>query len=134
MSLIRTIIPERIRKKILDVEAVSIAHVRFVRLTIFLRFLGAKYFTLSNKSFEFNKERLQYFIALHNTTFTNERAVEIPIVLDYMKQYGRGEVLEIGNVLSHYMKVKHDVLDKYEQGKGVINLDIIDFKPEKNTI
>jgi cyclopropane fatty-acyl-phospholipid synthase-like methyltransferase len=29
------------------------------------------------------------------------------------------------------MKVKHEVLDKYERGEGIINLDIIDFKPEK---
>ena len=36
-----------------------------------------------------------------------------------------------GNVLSHHVKLEHDILDKYETGKGVINKDIVDFKSEK---
>ena len=35
----------------------------------------------------------------------------------------------MGNVLSHYFPVYHDVLDKYEKGEGIINEDVVDFKP-----
>jgi hypothetical protein len=41
------------------------------------------------------------------------------------------DILEFGNVLSHHLKFEHDILDKYENAKGVINEDIVDFKPEK---
>jgi hypothetical protein len=37
----------------------------------------------------------------------------------------------VGNVLSHYFSVNHDVVDKYEKAEGVINRDIIDFHPSK---
>jgi SAM-dependent methyltransferase len=40
-------------------------------------------------------------------------------------------ILEVGNVLSHYFPVNHDVVDKYEKVEGVINRDIIDFHPSK---
>ena len=41
------------------------------------------------------------------------------------------ELLEIGNVLSHYFKWDHDVVDKYEKVEGVINEDVVDFRPSK---
>jgi hypothetical protein len=47
------------------------------------------------------------------------------------KYVGRN-VLEVGNVLSHYFPVHHDVLDKYEKAKGVINEDVVEFSPAKN--
>ena len=37
----------------------------------------------------------------------------------------------MGNVLSHYSTVSHDVLDKFEKGRSVINEDVIDFRPSK---
>ena len=39
--------------------------------------------------------------------------------------------MEVGNVLSHYGPVRHDVLDKYEKAAGVINEDVCVFKPGK---
>ncbi|CEA14315.1 hypothetical protein [Methanobacterium formicicum] len=33
-------------------------------------------------------------------------------------------ILEVGNVISHYFPVNHDIVDKYEKNKGVINCDI----------
>ena len=38
-------------------------------------------------------------------------------------------IFEVGSVLSHYFPINHDVLDKYEKGHGVINQDVVDFKP-----
>jgi hypothetical protein len=34
------------------------------------------------------------------------------------------DFLEVGNVLNHYFKLNHDVIDKYEKGKNVKNIDI----------
>lgn len=64
-------------------------------------------------------------------TWHGERAVEIAIVLEMVKKYQGMNILEIGNVLSHHVKFEHDVLDKYEIAKGVINEDIVDFKSDK---
>jgi hypothetical protein len=81
--------------------------------------------------FEYNKEKFKYYIALHNTTFTNEKTIEIPIILDYISKSKNKDVLEIGNVINYYEKVEYDILDKYEKRKGVINSDIIEYKPGK---
>ena len=48
-----------------------------------------------------------------------------------MNEYQEKKILEVGNVLSHYFPINHDVLDKYEKAKGVINKDVLDFKPRK---
>jgi hypothetical protein len=67
----------------------------------------------------------RYLIHWYNVTYINERAIEIPISISYMY----GDILEVGNVLSHYIDVSHDVVDKYEVAAGVINEDIIDYRP-----
>ncbi|MEM5792868.1 MAG: hypothetical protein QXY45_00710 [Candidatus Aenigmatarchaeota archaeon] len=71
-----------------------------------------------------------YFYHMYNYTWRCERSVEIPIVWDFVSK-SNGSVLEVGNVLSHYFPVSHEIVDKYEKGHGVINKDIIDFKPNK---
>ena len=65
--------------------------------------------------------------------WTNERAIEVPIILELLKEYKGKNVLEVGNVMHLYCKrsSKTHVLDKYESGKDVINKDIINFKPSK---
>lgn len=40
-------------------------------------------------------------------------------------------MLEVGNVLSHYFPIHHDIVDKYEVCPGVINQDIADFLPQE---
>jgi hypothetical protein len=40
-------------------------------------------------------------------------------------------ILEVGNVLSYYFNFQHDIIDKYEQAAGVINVDVLDFVPDK---
>jgi hypothetical protein len=64
-------------------------------------------------------------------TWLGERAVEIPIVMEMVRKYQGTNILEIGSVLSHHVQFEHDVLDKYEIAKGVINEDVIDFRSEK---
>lgn len=83
----------------------------------------------SHRTFMFNNTVFHYFIHGYNTTWINERAVEVPIVTSYLQKNER--ILEVGNVLSHYLDLDWDVLDKFEKGTGIINADIVDFKPKK---
>ena len=48
-----------------------------------------------------------------------------------LREYPEQKILEVGNVLSHYFSVNHDILDKYEKAYGVINQDVINFQPAK---
>jgi SAM-dependent methyltransferase len=51
--------------------------------------------------------------------------------MNYIKYFSNKRILEVGDVLAHYYSANWDILDKYERGKGIINEDIIDFKPSK---
>jgi len=84
----------------------------------------------SNNTFRFNGKELKYFYHWYNFPPESERTVEIPIVLSEL-QNKELEILEIGNVMNHYFPFKHDVIDKYEKAKGVINEDIVDYAPSK---
>lgn len=83
------------------------------------------------KIFRFHGSDYQYFLSDYNDTALNERAIEIPIINRIVTQYRGKDVLEIGNVLSHYFPVRHTILDKYELGQGVINEDICTYAPGK---
>lgn len=87
---------------------------------------------LPKVAFSFDGERLFYFYHRYNLTWINERAVEVPIAMKYVRAVDEGQVLEIGNVLSHYYPVRHTILDKYEAGPGITNCDIVDFTPERS--
>ena len=85
----------------------------------------------SNSTFRFQGADYRYFYHRYNITWRNERAVEIPIIWKLIEE-GRGKkILEVGNVLSHYYPVSHDVIDKYEDEDGVIVKDIVDYRPNK---
>lgn len=88
-------------------------------------------FFKSFRTFLFNGKSYHYFHHSYNTTWRTERAVEIPIIWDIVKKRSSAKILEVGNVLSHYFPVHHDILDKYEQAPGVFNQDVVDFRPEK---
>lgn len=77
-------------------------------------------------------KQYSYFFHLFNSTWANERAVEIPVVWDYVLQHQGKRILEVGNVLAHYFDFEHDILDKFDQAKGVINQDVVDFRPASN--
>ncbi len=82
------------------------------------------------RSFVLNSKSYSYFTRPYNRTWKNERGVEISIILDFLAQNKSKRILEFGNVLSHYFKISHDVVDKYEVCKDIFNLDVIDFHPK----
>lgn len=82
------------------------------------------------ETFTYNHHRYHYFYHQYNQTFNNERIIEIPIIQKLYYQYPKSNILEIGNVLNHYGFTSHTVVDKYEKYPGVINLDVVEFKPQ----
>ncbi len=92
--------------------------------------MGYHYYTKvkSRKSFTFQGKTYPNFYHRYNIPWKNERTVEIPIVRDIIKDIEEDRILEVGNVLSHYFYVEHDVVDKYEKAEGVINEDVVNFK------
>lgn len=96
-------------------------------------FCQSEYYKKSRgkNSFVFNNQKYKYFIHPYNRTWKNERIIEIPIAKKILEDYKNKKILEIGNVLSHYCLISHDVLDKYETAKNVINKDVVNFKSSK---
>ena len=87
---------------------------------------------IPRRYFYYKNKRLSYFLHKKNLTWTNERAIEVPIIMDYVKNSVTKKILEVGAVLHHYYpKFKHDVLDKFEKSKGIINEDVVNFKPKE---
>ena len=96
---------------------------RYAEDMIISRFLFLK----KRRQFYFKGKKLNYFYHRYNKTWKNERAIEIPVALEYLSKYRGKKILEIGNVLNHYFKIDHMVIDKYEIFPGVINKDIEDI-------
>jgi hypothetical protein len=80
------------------------------------------------RTFRFLGKEYPYLEHPYNLTWKNERAIELPIIWDYVKMHSSHKVLEVGNVLAHYFAISHTVIDKYENQKGVIAEDIVDVK------
>lgn len=85
------------------------------------------YIRSASKKFVFNGSEYSYFLNPYNRTWVNERAVEIPLALSLLTQHEPHKTLEVGNVLSHYKKSRHTIVDKYERRKGVLNADVVDM-------
>jgi hypothetical protein len=90
--------------------------------------LMVRRFRRSSAIFVFENKEYEYFEHPYNGTWMNERAVEIPLIWERVQKIPPGRALEIGNVLSHYYKVNHRIVDKYEVKRGVIASDILDIK------
>jgi len=84
---------------------------------------------LPRKKFILNNKQYKLFYHNYNIAWANERCVEIPIILGFIKD-NNGKILEVGNVLSHYFNADWDILDKFEKKSGVINEDANQFNPK----
>jgi hypothetical protein len=78
-------------------------------------------------SFVFEGRRYDCFVHRYRVTWANERAVEIPVALQLLAEHSPADVLEVGNVLSHYVATRHRVVDKYDQAPHVERLDVLDI-------
>lgn len=87
----------------------------------------------SSDTFEFQGNTYHYLIHPYCTSWKNERAVIIPIIWKLVKtSLSQGKrILEVGNTLSYVYPVSHDILDKYEVTDGVINEDVVIYRPNK---
>lgn len=74
-------------------------------------------------------ETFDLFHHRYNTTWINERAVEVPVARRFLEDRG-GRVLEVGNVMGHYGPADWDVVDRFEPGPRVRNCDVVEFRPE----
>ena len=81
-------------------------------------------------SFGFHGMQYKYFINRYNKTWRNERAVEIPIVKHFLRNHYE-RTLEVGNVTKNYYKNNYTVIDKYEKGPEVNNMDILDYNQKE---
>jgi SAM-dependent methyltransferase len=79
--------------------------------------------------FSFERRSYAYEMGWHNNSWANERSVEIPIFRDLLARHGGEPLLEVGNVLSHYVRHAHAIVDKYDREPGVINQDILEYDP-----
>lgn len=93
--------------------------------------VGKFIFLKPRKEFNYKGTRFSYFYHRYNKTWKNERAIEIPLFIDYLQRQQGTKILEVGNVLNHYGPFSHEVLDKYEKGRNIQNEDIVTFIPEK---
>lgn len=86
--------------------------------------------TRPDRTFAFRGCDYRYLLHIYSDTWKNERTVEVPIIRDIVERNHGKRILEVGNVLSHYWVVAHDVIDKYEMADGVMNVDVVDFEPK----
>lgn len=77
------------------------------------------------RTFEWWGKRLTIVDHPYNSTAWNERGVELAIAATCIPPPGsKASMLELGNVLGHYGTRGHRVVDRYEEGPDVENLDV----------
>lgn len=110
--------------------------INFVRFDLFVPYF--KYYLIkfncltSNQYFIVSGKKYKYCIKRHNSV-DNERVIEVPYSIAFVlnnKDKSRN-LLEVGRVLSNYTNIRHDVVDKYETGHGIINRDIVNYNTKK---
>ncbi len=79
-------------------------------------------------TFAWDGAQVRYFNHRYNYTWLNERAVETALALEVLAEHRGQDILEIGNVLGHYVRVEHLVVDKYEVTPGVVNCDVAELR------
>lgn len=78
-----------------------------------------------HEGFTFRGEGYPFHVAQYNATWLNERQVEVPIALRALRRAPGRRILEVGNVLTHYSRIRHTVVDKYERHRAARNEDFL---------
>jgi SAM-dependent methyltransferase len=71
--------------------------------------------------------RYPYLYARHKLSWLTERTVEVPVIQALVDRHRSERLLEVGNVLSHYRRQSHTVVDRYERAPGVLNRDVLEL-------
>lgn len=79
--------------------------------------------------FRFRGHEYGIHVAWYNKSWRNERQVELPLAFELMDETDSRDTLEVGNVLSHYGRKGHIVVDKYEEHPGTLRVDVVDYSP-----
>ncbi len=79
------------------------------------------------RTFALGGARYPYRDSWHNWTWLNERSVELPIAAATLSGADPEKTIEIGAVMPHYGPVAHHVIDKYERGDGIEQVDMFDL-------
>lgn len=87
-------------------------------------------------TFTWRERPLVYETGEYNRAAENERAIEVPIAVEFLRSVAPRprSVLEVGNVLSHYHVVDHDIVDLHEQAPHVRNVDLFDVAGQWDAI
>jgi len=87
---------------------------------------------MRQKTFTFRGVELEYLNHRYNHASRNMRSIEVPIVMRYLRQFDPRRVLEVGNVLRHYVSpCTWACVDANERAKGVYNRDVMTWEPKK---
>lgn len=101
-----------------------------------LRFAGqfttgaARSFAPPRREFELDERRYPTHWNRRHRSWMTERAVEVPVgrgAVDDALRRGADRILEVGNVLGVHGPISHEVVDKYEEGPGVRNVDVFEI-------
>jgi hypothetical protein len=109
-------LPARLRRRLATEARAARAGVRN-RLTL------PRTFALGGREYPYLRHR-------YSDTSSSERAVELPVALALLRDRRTapvGDVLEVGNVLTHYTRSDHLVVDLYDHSPGVVHEDIASF-------
>ena len=69
---------------------------------------------------------------LRRWDWRTERGLELALAARAVAGVAPADVLEVGNVLAPAgLADGHTIVDKYEVGPGVLNVDIVDFEPDR---
>jgi hypothetical protein len=79
--------------------------------------------------FQFNGGQYSYHDAKYNTSRYNERAVEVPIGLDFLTQHSEN-LLEVGAVLPYYSDTPHTVIDLTDGHEMVTRANVLTYHVE----
>lgn len=98
-------------------------------IRMFLSSLIIPRLKIANKQFLLWGEPVDYFLHKYNTTWRNERSIELAAVSRFLDSRSPKTLLEFGNVLRHYQFGSPDlIVDLYEKGDRITNVDIVEFK------
>lgn len=83
----------------------------------------------TNSSITIGTQSISYLDHPYNSTWSNERCIEIPFFQSLLASLPKGsKILEVGHTLTHYVPSNHQIIDKYEPGLGVQNVDILEYQ------